>query len=132
MIIIAIIIIFVSKTKDFTPCRIHHGFSTFHAKQSPFHTNPCLWSETTSAIVLFHMSFWLSTRSEVHPTPTPAYGAKQDLTYKNCFVNNFLINNKNRKKSITLTSLKIKININQSEVIWNWLCKDKDLLLHDL
>jgi len=31
--------------------------STFHAKQGPFHTFPCLWPETKSIIVLLHMSF---------------------------------------------------------------------------
>jgi len=50
-------------------------------------------------------------RNEVHLTPIPASGTKRGLTYKNCFVNNFLINNERRKESIFL---KIKININVS------------------
>jgi len=76
--IIAIIIVSISTTKDFTPCHIYHGFnfprkarsilhqplltkwndvcncivshefSTFHAKRGPSYTNPCLRGETRS------------------------------------------------------------------------------------
>jgi len=65
----------------------------------------------------------LSMQNEIHPTSTPASGTKRGLIYKNCFVNNFLINNERREKSMTF--LKIKVNINV-EIIWGRLCKGKD------
>jgi len=81
MVIIAITIVFVSKTKDFTPCvgacRNHRRFST-------------------------------------HSTSISAYGMKRDLIYKNCFANNFLINNKRQEKSVT--SLKVGVNFNGSNL----------------
>jgi len=36
---------------------ISHEFSTFHAKRGPLQTTRCLWNETKSIIVLFHMEF---------------------------------------------------------------------------
>jgi len=90
-------------------CTVSHGFSTFHAKRDPSYIDSCLRDKTRSVIVLFHMSFRLSTQSEVHRTPTSAYGTKRDLTYKNCFINNFLTNNERLEKSI-----KVKVNIDKN------------------
>jgi len=36
---------------------VSHEFATFHAKQNPLHTTSCLWNETKSVIILFHMRF---------------------------------------------------------------------------
>jgi len=114
----------LSTQSEVCNCTVSHGFSIFHAKRDPPHINSCLRDKTRSVIVLFHMSFRLSTQSEVHPTPTSAYGTKRDLTYKNCFINNFLTNNERLEKF-----LKVKVDIDQSKVTWSGLCKDLPKLI---
>ncbi|XP_011706203.1 PREDICTED: cysteine string protein-like [Wasmannia auropunctata] len=42
----------------------------FHTKRSPPHTS-CLQGTTRSLVVLVHMDFQLSTRSNIHPISIP-------------------------------------------------------------
>jgi len=69
--------------------------------------------------IVFIIGFRFCTRNEVHSTPTSAYEAKQNFTYKNCFVNN-----KQRAPEKVNDLLESQYQC-QSEVTWlaNW-CKD--------
>jgi len=68
--------------------------------------------EARSVIVLFHMGFRLSSRSKIHFTPIPAYGAK---LIKIILLIIFLINNDRWEKQWSWSLWKVKININVSQ-----------------
>jgi len=98
--------IYVCLQSEVYNCTDSYKFSIFHTKRGHL---PLLIGRNE----IYNCLTWVfDFPREGRSTPTPVYGTKQGLTYKNCFVNNFLTNNKYRKKLIILIFLKIKVNIN--------------------